>query len=74
MFTSFVNLSFMFITSVLIENFISIGIICGLEEYIQEGQLQIYIVINLTANVTRTSNKLLTQLQTQTPRDKCLRY
>ena len=39
-----------FITSVLIKNYISTGIIRGFKEYkrIQEGQLRIYLVLNLT--------------------------
>ena len=50
---SFANLLFMFITFVLIENYVSTGIIRGFEEYIriQEGQLRIYLVLNLTGRL-----------------------
>ena len=47
---SFAYLLFMLITSVLVENYISTGIIRGFEEYIriQKDQLRIYLVLNLT--------------------------
>ena len=53
---SFANLLFMFITSVLIENYISTGIIRGFEEYvrIQEDPLRIYLSFRFNRYCQRT--------------------